>query len=90
MTKINSLNLFFSVLSQSSYGEIEIRYYKTPIYNFTAIGHGPKVTVNIKDFKCIDNFFLKGDLGWAESYIQGLRFTLYRVKLCQPRNHSSQ
>ena len=72
MTTINSLDLFFSVLSQSSYGEIEIIHNKKSLYHFTAKGHGPKATVIIKDFKCIENFFLKGDLGWAESYIHGL------------------
>ena len=72
MTKINSLNLFFSVLSQSSYGEINILYNKKPIFHFKAKAQGPRAIVNIKDFKCIENFFLKGDLGWAESYIQGL------------------
>ena len=72
MTKINSLNLFFSVLSQSSYGEIEIIYNKKSLYHFAAKNHGPKTTVIIKDFKCVENFFLKGDLGWAESYIHGL------------------
>ena len=57
MTKINSLNLFFSVLSQSSYGEIEIIYNKKSLYHFAAKSHGPKTTVIIKDFKCVENFF---------------------------------
>ena len=59
MTTINSLDLFFSVLSQSSYGEIEIIHNKKSLYHFTAKGHGPKATVIIKDFKCIENFFVR-------------------------------
>ena len=31
---------------------------------------GPKAEIKIKNEKCIDDFFLKGDLGWAESYIE--------------------
>ena len=66
------LNLFYSVLSQAEFGSIEIFDNKQRIFSFNSKNVGPKANVVIRDFKCIDNFFLKGDLGWAESYIQQL------------------
>ena len=31
---------------------------------------GPNAQIRLLDKKCLDDFFLKGDLGWAESYIE--------------------
>ena len=32
---------------------------------------GPKADIKIVNKKCLNDFFLKGDIGWAESYILG-------------------
>ena len=68
----NSINLFFSVISQASFGEIKVFYRSKLIFNFKAQNPGPKTDIYIKNLKCIESFFLKGDLGWAEAYICGL------------------
>ena len=72
MKNKKSLDLFYSILSQAKFGSIEIFDKKKNIFSFNSKNEGPRANVIIHDFKCIDNFFLKGDLGWAESYIQQL------------------
>ncbi len=64
-----SFSLFCEVLSQAKYGSIKLFYENSEIFNHDSFNKGPKVKVLINNFKCIENFFLKGDLGWAESYI---------------------
>lgn len=67
-----SFQLFCAILSQSNYGSISLLYRGKTIFHFKSKEIGPVVKVVIKDLKCIENFFLKGDLGWAESYIEQL------------------
>jgi len=63
------LNLFLDVLSQSKFGKISVNYKKKNIFSHKGEFKGPDAIININNKKCLDDFFLKGDLGWAESYI---------------------
>lgn len=64
------LELFFSVLSQSKYGSILVYYMNKEIFKHSGNLPGPRAEILIKNKKCLDDFFIKGDLGWAESYIE--------------------
>ena len=63
-------DLFFSVLSQGKFGSIEVYYEKKKIFSHLGNLPGPNAQIKLLDKKCLDDFFLKGDLGWAESYIE--------------------
>ncbi len=63
-------DLFFSVLSQGKFGSIEVYYEKKKIFSHRGNLPGPNAQIKLLDKKCLDDFFLKGDLGWAESYIE--------------------
>lgn len=65
-------NLFCSVLSQAKYGKIKVSNKKHLLFEQNGLKSGPNVKIQIHDFKCVSNFFLKGDLGWAESYIENM------------------
>ena len=65
-------NLFCSVLSQAKYGKIKVFNKKHLLFEQNGLKSGPNVKIQIHDFKCVSNFFLKGDLGWAESYIDNM------------------
>jgi len=62
--------LFFSVLSQGKYGSITVYYAKKKIFFHRGVLPGPSAQIRLLKKKCLDDFFLKGDLGWAESYIE--------------------
>ena len=62
--------LFFSVLSQGKYGSITVYYEKKKIFFHRGVLPGPSAQIRLLKKKCLDDFFLKGDLGWAESYIE--------------------
>ena len=62
--------LFFSVLSQGKYGSISVYYEKKKIFFHRGVLPGPSAQIRLLKKKCLDDFFLKGDLGWAESYIE--------------------
>ena len=62
--------LFFSVLSQGKFGSIRSLLQKKKIFSHRGILSGPDAQIRLIDKKCLDDFFLKGDLGWAESYIE--------------------
>ena len=62
--------LFFSVLSQGKYGSISVHYEKKKIFFHRGVLPGPSAQIRLLKKKCLDDFFLKGDLGWAESYIE--------------------
>jgi cyclopropane-fatty-acyl-phospholipid synthase len=64
------IQLFLSVLAQSKYGSISVYYQGKCIFSFDGSLDGPKAKIIIRKKKCLDDFFLKGDLGWAESYIE--------------------
>ncbi len=64
------LYLFLDVLSQSKYGSISVFYKNKKIFNFNGPLKGPSSEIIIKKKKCLDDFFIRGDLGWAESYIE--------------------
>ncbi len=64
------LSLFLSVLSQSKFGNISVNYKKKKIFSHKGEFNGPSTIIDINNKKCLDDFFLKGDLGWAESYIE--------------------
>ena len=64
-------DLFFGVLSQGKYGSIKVYYEGEKIFSHFGNLHGPKAQIRLIHKKCLDDFFLKGDLGWAESYIDG-------------------
>ena len=60
---------FFIVLRQSRFGKISVLYQNKKILDYQAPENGPKAEINIINKKCLDDFFNRGDLGWAESYI---------------------
>ncbi len=64
------LDLFFSVLSQSKFGSIIVEYRNNILFKHKGPYEGPSSKIVIKREKCLDDFFLKGDLGWAESFIE--------------------
>ena len=64
------IDLFLSVLKQSRFGNISVFHKNKKLLDFKAPEVGPNAEINIINEKCLDDFFLKGDLGWAESYIQ--------------------
>ena len=63
-------DLFYGVLSQAKYGSIEVFYKNELVFSHNGEFEGPKACVTLVNKKCLDDFFLKGDLGWAESYIE--------------------
>ena len=63
-------DLFYGVLSQAKYGSIEVSYRNELVFSHNGEFEGPKALVTLVNKKCLDDFFLKGDLGWAESYIE--------------------
>ncbi len=64
-------DLFFSVLSQGKFGSIKVYYEGKKIFSHCGDLLGPIANISLLHKKCLDDFFLKGDLGWAESYIEG-------------------
>ena len=64
------LDLFLSILSQSKYGKIEIYYNNKSLFSFKSPNKGPNSRIKINNLKCIEYFFMKGDIGWAEAYIE--------------------
>ena len=64
------IDLFLSVLKQSRFGNISVFHKNKKLLDLKAPEVGPNAEINIINEKCLDDFFLKGDLGWAESYIQ--------------------
>ena len=65
------LDLFLDVLAQSKYGSICVYKDNKSIFSFKGKLPGPDTNIKILKDKCISDFFLRGDLGWAESYIDG-------------------
>ena len=65
------LDLFLDVLAQSKYGSICVYKDNKSIFSFKGELPGPDTNIKILKDKCISDFFLRGDLGWAESYIDG-------------------
>ena len=63
-------DLFYGVLSQAKYGSIEVFYRNELVFSHNGELEGPRALVTLVNKKCLDDFFLKGDLGWAESYIE--------------------
>ncbi len=66
---IKKLDLFFGVLSQSKYGSIKVLMNNKELFSHKANLPGPDAEIILLNDRCLDDFFLKGDLGWAESYI---------------------
>ena len=64
------VDLFYGVLSQAKYGSIEVFYKNELVFSHNGELEGPRALVTLVNKKCLDDFFLKGDLGWAESYIE--------------------
>ena len=67
----SKLNLFLDVLAQSKYGSICVYKDNKSIFSFKGELPGPDTNIKILKDKCISDFFLRGDLGWAESYVDG-------------------
>ena len=67
----SKLNLFLNVLAQSKYGSINVYKDNKSIFSFKGELPGPDANIKILNEKCISDFFLRGDLGWAESYVDG-------------------
>ncbi len=65
----SKLNLFLNVLAQSKYGSISVYKDNKSIFSFKGELPGPAADIKILKEKCISDFFLRGDLGWAESYV---------------------
>ena len=57
-------------MSQGKFGSIEVYYEKKKIFSHLGTLSGPNAQIRLLDKKCLDDFFFKGDLGWAESYIE--------------------
>ena len=66
------LKLFISVLEQAQCGTIYLLYKKKVIFSSQGKIQGPLAKIYVNDLNCLKNFFVKGDLGWAESYIENL------------------
>ena len=62
-------NLFYGILSQSKYGKISV-FHKSKNFFFESTNAEPNAEIIIVNEKCLDDLFLRGDLGWAESYIR--------------------
>ena len=71
MNNNNDLDLFFKILSQARFGKISLFLKDKNIFQFEGKEKGPEAIIEIHNKECVKNFFLKGDLGWAESYIYG-------------------
>ena len=67
----SKLDLFLDVLAQSKYGSICVYKDNKSIFSFKGEFPGPDTNIKILKDKCISDFFLRGDLGWAESYVDG-------------------
>ena len=67
----SKLSLFLNVLAQSKYGSITVYKDSKSIFSFRGDFPGPDANIKILKEKCISDFFLRGDLGWAESYVDG-------------------
>jgi cyclopropane-fatty-acyl-phospholipid synthase len=67
----SKLNLFLNVLAQSRFGSISVYKDNKLIFCFKGELPGPDAEIKILKEKCISDFFLRGDLGWAESYVDG-------------------
>ena len=67
----NKLDLFLNVLAQSKYGSIDVQMNSKSIFYHSGDLAGPNANIRILSEKCLSDFFLKGDLGWAESYVEG-------------------
>ena len=66
------LKIFMSILSQAEFGTIYLLHNRKVIFRSQGIMPGPLAKIYINDQTCIKNFFLKGEIGWAESYIRNL------------------
>ncbi len=66
------LKIFMSVLGQAEFGTIYLLHKRKVIFSSQGKMPGPLAMIYINDQTCIKNFFLKGDIGWAESYIRNL------------------
>ena len=66
------LKLFISVLEQAQCGTIYLLYKRKVIFSSQGQYEGPLAKIYINDLNCLKNFFVRGDLGWAESYIEKL------------------
>lgn len=69
--KKKKLDLFLQLLSEAKFGSIVVIKDKKRLLHHIGVKKGPSAQIFIRSKKCIDDFFLKGDLGWAESYIEG-------------------
>ena len=67
----SKLNLFLDILAQSKYGSISVYKDNRSIFTFKGRLPGPDTNIKILKEKCISVFFLIGDLGLAESYVDG-------------------
>jgi len=67
----SKISLFLNVLAQSKYGSINVYMDNKYIFSFKGELPGPDANIKILKEKCISDFFLRGDLGWAESYVDG-------------------
>ena len=67
----SKIDLFLDVLRQSKFGSIKVFYHNKCIFFHKGQSQGPKADIKIINKKCLNDFFLKGDIGWAESYVLG-------------------
>jgi cyclopropane-fatty-acyl-phospholipid synthase len=67
----SKLDLFLDVLRQSKFGSIKVFHHNKCIFSHKGQNKGPKADIKIVNKKCLNDFFLKGDIGWAESYVLG-------------------
>ena len=51
-------------------GQSQFTMKKKKIFFHRGVLPGPSAQIRLLKKKCLDDFFLKGDLGWAESYIE--------------------
>ena len=61
-------NLFLNVLAQSKYGSISVYKDSKSIFSFKGDFPGPDANIKILKKRVL---MIRGDLGWAESYVDG-------------------
>lgn len=72
MNKDRLIKIFISVLSKARYGSVYLIYNRRIIFCKKFREKGPLAKIYINDVSCIKNFLLRGEIGWAESYVENL------------------
>lgn len=63
--------LLLSTLKMLKYGELVLTTPAGQVFNFKGKESGPVANIKIKDWKMVKNLITRGDVGFAEDYIEG-------------------